>query len=414
MRGRILLVPSAEPRRGRARPAARQPPAVVLRRRVGVPRRRPTHDGVVRPASSSPTTSTGALRPYVVYRLLEAAFGIRSYWPYIGLAILLHLVVVHLVWRADAAGPDHAVGGHRRNVLPLLVLGAGSQNLLWAFQIGFLGSVALGLGTMLLVNHAGAVAATRLGRHSAWPSSRCSGRAYQCSSSSSASWSCCCGGGSSRRAFAIAPAIVYIVWALATRLRPPSPRRRCGRSPNLWPFVATGLSTAADAFVLDAPLLGSVCLLLLFGTSCAPPSGPRRRPRWRTRAPRERSPSSSSRRTAGGNSESARPGVAYGYIAIILLAPAIAMAADRLLAVQHACRAGFVVVFLLLVVANAHLLRSDASYEAGREAPIRGLILRGRADRERSSAEARAGCRRRAALLARPDGRRSPPLRSER
>ena len=40
-------------------------------------------------------------------------------------------------------------------VLPLIVLGAGSQNLLWAFQIGFLGSVALGLGAMLLVNHAG-------------------------------------------------------------------------------------------------------------------------------------------------------------------------------------------------------------------------------------------------------------------
>ena len=116
----------------------------------GVRRTTPWYDQLLQPHNEHWSTA-----PYVIYRLLEAAFGIRSYWPYIGLAILLHLVVVHLVWRVMLQAritPWVATVA----VLPLLVLGAGSQNLLWAFQIGFLGSVALGLGTMLLVNHAGA------------------------------------------------------------------------------------------------------------------------------------------------------------------------------------------------------------------------------------------------------------------
>ena len=36
-----------------------------------------------------------------------------------------------------------------------VLLGAGYENLLWAFQIGFIGSVAFGLGVLLLVNHDG-------------------------------------------------------------------------------------------------------------------------------------------------------------------------------------------------------------------------------------------------------------------
>ena len=115
----------------------------------GVRRTLPWYDQLLEPHNEHWSTA-----PYVVYRLLEASFGIRSYWPYIGLAILLHLAVVHLVWRVMLQGgttPWIATVV----VLPLIVLGAGAQNLLWAFQIGFLGSVFLGLGALLLVNHAG-------------------------------------------------------------------------------------------------------------------------------------------------------------------------------------------------------------------------------------------------------------------
>src|SRR5260370_28405051 len=37
----------------------------------------------------------------------------------------------------------------------LLVMGAGWENLLWAFQIGFVGSVACGLGSLLLLYQGG-------------------------------------------------------------------------------------------------------------------------------------------------------------------------------------------------------------------------------------------------------------------
>ena len=193
----------------------------------GVRRTMPWYDQLLQPHNEHWSTA-----PYVIYRLLEAAFGIRSYWPYIGLAILLHLVVVHLVWRVMLQAritPWVATVV----VLPLLVLGAGSQNLLWAFQIGFLGSVALGLGTMLLVNHAGTWqrrdwAGTRAGRvraalvrsvgaprrrlrtrRPAAAGDQAGGRIRDCCRVSSTS---------SGRS--------------PTRLRRTSPRRRCARSPT--------------------------------------------------------------------------------------------------------------------------------------------------------------------------------------
>ena len=105
----------------------------------GARRALPWYDQYLAPHNEHWSTS-----PYAIYRLLESLFGIRSYWPYILTAIFIHLVVVHLVWRVTVQGrvsPWIATV----SALPLIVLGAGAQNLLWAFQIGFLGSVALGL-----------------------------------------------------------------------------------------------------------------------------------------------------------------------------------------------------------------------------------------------------------------------------
>ena len=226
---------------------------------MGVSRRRPAHDRRGTTSCSQPHNEHWSTAPYLVYRLLEATFGIRSYWPYIGLAILLHLVVVHLVWRVMLQARITPVGGDGR-VLPLLVLGAGSQNLLWAFQIGFLGSVALGLGAMLLVNHAGAW------QRRDWAALGLVLFALLWSGVSVLLVVVCVlvvllrRGIKPAAAFATPPALVYIVWALAypppTNLAAPTVR---AFSDDLWPFVATGLSTAADAFVLDAPLLGSIC-----------------------------------------------------------------------------------------------------------------------------------------------------------
>ena len=334
MRGRILLVASAEPRRGRARPPARQPAASGSSATSGSSSAASAHAAVVRPAPPAPQR---ALEHGAVRHLPAARGGVRD-----PLVLAVHRPRDPAAPRrrpsrvaGDAAGDGSRRGWRPSSVLPLIVLGAGSQNLLWAFQIGFLGSVALGLGAMLLVNHAGAWQRRDWAGARRWRSSRCSGRASRCCSSSSAPSSCCCAAGSSRRP--------------RSRFRRPS-STSSGRSPtrrptdlaaptvrafsdDLWPFVATGLSTAADAFVLDAPLLGSIGLVLLAlylvrtAERATTEAGGRC-----TRAPPGRSPSSSSRPTAGRSSASGRRReTRYGYIAIILLAPAIAMVADRLL-----------------------------------------------------------------------------------
>ena len=226
-------------------------------------------------------------------------------------------------------------------VLPLLVLGAGSQNLLWAFQIGFLGSVALGLGSDAAREPCGSVATARLGRHSCWPCLRCSGRACRCSSSSCASWSSCCGGGSSRRPRSRFRRRSSTSSGLSSiRRRRTSPRRRCARSPTtLWPYVATGLSTAADAFVLDAPLLGSIGLLLLlvYLVRTAERATTEARGGIRVRRRSGRPVRALGLRPAEARHRQATE-TRYGYIAIVLLAPAIAMVARPAARAVSACR----------------------------------------------------------------------------
>jgi len=263
-------------------------------------------------------------------------------------------------------------------VLPLIVLGAGSQNLLWAFQIGFLGSVALGLGTLLLVNHAGTW------ERRDWAGVALAVFALLWSGVSVLLIVVCTlvvllrRGIKPASAFALVPGVVYIVWAVAypppTNLAAPSVS---AFADLVWSFVATGLSTAADAFVLDAPLLGSVGLLLLAiylvrtaerattqvaaVYACAAGAGAQyvlsAYGRWELGV---------------GQATETR----YGYITIVLLAPAIAMVADRLLAGRSTVtRVGLVVVVLLVAASNARLLRDAASVEAARELPIRNSIL---------------------------------------
>ncbi len=89
--------------------------------------------------------------PSMVFKLIYAALlntvGLRSYWPYMAVLMALHgasaVLLFELVRRraGDLFGLACAA--------MLLVLGAGWEDLLWAFQIGFVGSVACGLGMML-------------------------------------------------------------------------------------------------------------------------------------------------------------------------------------------------------------------------------------------------------------------------
>jgi hypothetical protein len=101
-----------------------------------------------------PHTEHWSTVPILIYRALYSLYGVRTYVPYVVVLVVLHLAVAHLLWRLLLqAGVDQTVATALAAVF--VVLGAGYENLLWAFQIGFIGSVALGMAGLLLVNHDG-------------------------------------------------------------------------------------------------------------------------------------------------------------------------------------------------------------------------------------------------------------------
>lgn len=88
--------------------------------------------------------------PILVYRALIATVGLRSYLPYVTIALLTHLVAAHLLWRImRRTGTDPWIAAGLAAVFT--VLGAGHDNLLWAFQLGFNAALALGLLAIILV-----------------------------------------------------------------------------------------------------------------------------------------------------------------------------------------------------------------------------------------------------------------------
>jgi hypothetical protein len=114
------------------------------------------HRGVLHADRSiwMPHTEHWSTVPILVYRALYSVYGLRSYVPYVVVLLVLHVAVAHLLWQLmRKAGVDLPVATALCAVF--VVLGAGYENLLWAFQIGFIGSVAAGLACLLLVNHDG-------------------------------------------------------------------------------------------------------------------------------------------------------------------------------------------------------------------------------------------------------------------
>jgi hypothetical protein len=107
---------------------------------------------VILPADSSWTVY---LQPYnehpvmllrLIYSVLLNTVGMRSYLPYMAVLLALHATAVVLLFELvrRRAGDLIGIGA----AVLLLVMGAAWENLLWAFQIGFVGSVACGLGTL--------------------------------------------------------------------------------------------------------------------------------------------------------------------------------------------------------------------------------------------------------------------------
>jgi hypothetical protein len=82
-----------------------------------------------------------------IYAALLATVGLRSYLPYMAVLLALHAASLVLLFEVvrRRAGDLVALGA----AALLMFLGAGWEDLLWAFQIQFIGSVACGLGMLL-------------------------------------------------------------------------------------------------------------------------------------------------------------------------------------------------------------------------------------------------------------------------
>ena len=94
--------------------------------------------------------------PILVYRGLWRLFGVRTYLPYQLLVVLLHVTAAFLlraVMRRAGVDPWLATAAASLFVL----FGAGDENILWAFQIGFVASLVLGLAHLLLADHDGPI-----------------------------------------------------------------------------------------------------------------------------------------------------------------------------------------------------------------------------------------------------------------
>jgi len=90
--------------------------------------------------------------PILVFRGLYAIFGLRTYVPYLVVLLLLHLGTAFLLWRVMfRSGADGWVATALTGVF--LLLGAGYENLIWAFQIGFVTSTLCGAAMLILADH---------------------------------------------------------------------------------------------------------------------------------------------------------------------------------------------------------------------------------------------------------------------
>lgn len=88
----------------------------------------------------------------LIYAALLATVGLRTYLPYMAVLLALHATSVVLLFELVRRRAGDLVG--LACAAFLLVLGAGWENLLWAFQMSFVGSVACGLGMLVALEAA--------------------------------------------------------------------------------------------------------------------------------------------------------------------------------------------------------------------------------------------------------------------
>jgi len=91
-----------------------------------------------------------SLIPVAIYKLLFATIGIDHYWPYRVVLLIFHLttcVLLFVLVRRRLGDRAALIAG-----LLLVLMASSSENLLWAFQLDFVGSIAAGLGAFVMLD----------------------------------------------------------------------------------------------------------------------------------------------------------------------------------------------------------------------------------------------------------------------
>lgn len=109
----------------------------------------PEHPGLLVPHVGHWSTS-----PLVLTLALKSVFGLNSYLPFLVVVLAVHLAVTHLLWRVMRRVGVHPALATAFAVL-FALLGAAAENILWAFQVGYIGGMALGLASVLMVDRVG-------------------------------------------------------------------------------------------------------------------------------------------------------------------------------------------------------------------------------------------------------------------
>lgn len=89
--------------------------------------------------------------PILIYRVLLSFTGVRHYWPYLGLVVVLYVTtcaLTYLLMRRCGVRPWIAIVP----ASALVFLGVANENVIFGAQITYLGSIALGLGQLLLLS----------------------------------------------------------------------------------------------------------------------------------------------------------------------------------------------------------------------------------------------------------------------
>ena len=92
--------------------------------------------------------------PILAFRALYAVFGLHSYWPYVAMVIVAHLVLVALLWQVmvrSRVDPWVATAA----CAIFAVLGIGFENLTTAWQITLVAPLTLGFAALLLTPESG-------------------------------------------------------------------------------------------------------------------------------------------------------------------------------------------------------------------------------------------------------------------